>query len=358
MSNADMRLLVGSGLGKNFRWIDGSRTWNGIIRYTSENDVDTITNSPSLFPSNKLSQMPSSNSLMKIETILDGTESADGIMFDILAVKDVIIRGMDVHVGSNGTEFIELWNKSGSYKNYKRHPGAWTFVASQNLNAEGFGKGTPLPESIFHEMTIPASQTLAIYVTSQSNSVISSIMTGTGDISTSNSELQIFVGTAKSYKFGRNVDGRHFNGALYYVLDSSESIPTSVPSIRPSDYPNTFPTREPVEIPVTSPTSRPIKQPFRSPTKSPTSSSTSPPTKAQTSSPTETPTSSSTKSPTSSPTKAPTLSPTKPIITLTYRPGDLTKSENGLRLSTGLTSKIIATSGMKGTTFYLTFIYI
>jgi len=92
--------------------------------------------------------MPSSNSVMKIETIFDVNESADG-MVDIFAVKDVIVRGMDVHVGSNGTEFVELWNKNGSYKHHKRHPGALIFVASQNLNAEGFGKGTPLSENIF-----------------------------------------------------------------------------------------------------------------------------------------------------------------------------------------------------------------
>ena len=100
--------------------------------------------------------MPSSNSVMKIETIFDVNESADG-MVDIFAVKDVIVRGMDVHVGSNGTEFIELWNKNGSYKHHKRHPGALIFVASQSLNAEGFGKGTPLSENIFDEMTIHKS---------------------------------------------------------------------------------------------------------------------------------------------------------------------------------------------------------
>lgn len=87
--------------------------------------------------------MPSSNPVMKVETIFDVNENGDGIMFDIFAVKDVIVRGMDVHVGSNGTEFIELWHKSVTYKHHNRHPGALIFVASQNLNAERFGKGTP-----------------------------------------------------------------------------------------------------------------------------------------------------------------------------------------------------------------------
>lgn len=56
--------------------------------------------------------MPSSNSLMKIETIFDGNKSANGIMFDIFAVKDVIVRGMDVHVGSNGTNLLNCGIKA------------------------------------------------------------------------------------------------------------------------------------------------------------------------------------------------------------------------------------------------------
>jgi hypothetical protein len=45
---------------------------------------------------------------------------------------------------------------------------------------------------------------------------------------------------------------------------------------------------------------------------------------------------------TPNPTKSPTNRPTLPTLAITFNPGDLTVSENGLLLSTGLTSRIIA----------------
>jgi hypothetical protein len=59
-------------------------------------------------------------------------------------------------------------------------------------------------------------------------------------------------------------------------------------------------------------------------------------------SPTRPPTRPPTKSPTQNPKKSPTNRPTLPALAITFNPGDLTVSENGLLLSTGLTSRIIA----------------
>lgn len=74
----------------------------------------------------------------------------------------------------------------------------------------------------------------------------------------------------------------------------------------------------------------PTPPPSQSPTQSPASSPTSMPTRLPT------------RQPTTEPTQYPTQSPTDPR---TYVPGDLTKYENGLALSTGLSSRLVARSG-------------
>lgn len=118
--------------------------------------------------------------------------------------------------------------------------------------------------------------------------------------------------------------------------DSPTSAPTKPPAV----------TREPTNSPTKAPTARPIVQTTTTPTKQPTAS----PTKLPTAIPVEEEdTSAPSKQPTNAPTKAPTRQPTPSPVTpasneVTYRPGLLTVNQVGLRLSQGLSARIIAQS--------------
>ena len=93
-------------------------------------------------------------------------------------------------------------------------------------------------------------------------------------------------------------------------------------SLLPSHVPSEGPTESPTQAPVT-----------------PTNPPTPPPTDAPTPQPTPAPTPNPTKAPTRKPTESPTLT------TATYAPGNLVVSQNGLLLSQGLSSRILAQSG-------------
>eukprot|EP00980_Cylindrotheca_fusiformis_P014209 scaffold3741_cov127-Cylindrotheca_fusiformis.AAC.1 len=102
-------------------------------------------------------------------------------------------------------------------------------------------------------------------------------------------------------------------------------------------------------LPSPLPTETPVESPSETAPSVPTSNpSASLPTKEPTRAPTKAPTRTPTKAPTESPTKAPTASPTKSPTkqgTVTYVPGKLTVSSNGLLLSEGLQARVIAQSG-------------
>lgn len=100
------------------------------------------------------------------------------------------------------------------------------------------------------------------------------------------------------------------------------SAPTKATKAPKTPEPTPFPTPPPTLFPTNPPTPQPTPGPTPPPTPEPT---------------------------TAAPTRLPTTAPT-PVpegMTVTYVPGALTKLQNGLRLSTGLTSRIIAKTGDK-----------
>jgi len=121
---------------------------------------------------------------------------------------------------------------------------------------------------------------------------------------------------------------------------SNTPLPTQVPAKAPkTPEPSPFPTPPPTPFPTPPPSKQPTPGPTPPPTPGPTLS---PP-------PTPLPTVGLSLEPTSEPTWKPTIAPTPvpPGMTVTYVPGKLTKMENGIRLSQGLKSRIIARTGEK-----------
>jgi hypothetical protein len=128
---------------------------------------------------------------------------------------------------------------------------------------------------------------------------------------------------------------------------------TTSPSLSPTTSPSWNPTMTP--RPTTSPSASPTAKPSTSPTYGPTDAPTLSlqPTSSPSEAPSLTPSSTPTSQPSTGPTNTPTLSalptitsvPTsEPII---YVPGKLTVESNGLRLSEGLASRVLARSGQK-----------
>lgn len=101
-------------------------------------------------------------------------------------------------------------------------------------------------------------------------------------------------------------------GSPWFQVESAQ--PSVTASTMPSLQPSTVPSLVPSEFPSPAPSTHPSRSPSASPT-------------------------------TDKPSTSPTNPPTEPPVLITYRPGFLTVSENGLLLSTGLRARIIARTG-------------
>mmetsp|Transcript_45021 Transcript_45021/g.108889 ORF Transcript_45021/g.108889 Transcript_45021/m.108889 type:complete len:567 (+) Transcript_45021:163-1863(+) len=92
-------------------------------------------------------------------------------------------------------------------------------------------------------------------------------------------------------------------------------LPTTLPSMVPSDLPSMVPSSIPSDAPSSVPTHLPSLEPSTAPTRTPT--------------------------------RNPTPNPTPPPTRITYVPGKLTRRENGLLLSEGLRSRLVARTGQR-----------
>jgi hypothetical protein len=134
----------------------------------------------------------------------------------------------------------------------------------------------------------------------------------------------------------------------YVPSDAPPGVPSYVSSNAPSDFPSGVPSIVPTGFPTGFPSTIPSSVPSNVPSNAPSDTPSSIPTPRQSQQPSlfpsVTPTfgPTTTDAPTNDATDTPSDSPTEEI---TYNPGQLTVSENGLLLSEGLTSRLLARTG-------------
>lgn len=149
-----------------------------------------------------------------------------GNMFDVTAVNTVTITSFDAHPMSNTT--IEIYYKSGTWVGFENSPASWTLVGSASVTAQPTGNPTPVPVAV--NVTIPAGQTYAFYVTSTNTAVSLNYTDGTtvGNVYASDANIQFKEGAGLEYPFtngtGSTFTPRIWNGIIHY------SMPSGTPS--------------------------------------------------------------------------------------------------------------------------------
>ena len=264
VSNGDLNLLVGSGVGtKGFGGVFTPRVWNGAIHYALALDNNppnkgdkisfaisketTLTKGPTPHPTNNpIIQYPTQypttklptyppvqrgkiqfgrleHNLKQFTTDFTGNSGSYGNMFDAMALwKDVRINSMDIHVGKKGMVKVRIWYKIGSYLGYERNPSAWTeLLPETDIFSEGYKVPTPIPHKKFNAITIPTGKTFAFYVTLTEKSLRYSVWHKTKKY-VSDSSLVIYNGVGVGmYPYGPLFRNRLWNGILSYDLPAS-----------------------------------------------------------------------------------------------------------------------------------------
>eukprot|EP00804_Cyclotella_cryptica_P000077 CCRYP_013734-RC/>CCRYP_013734-RC protein AED:0.05 eAED:0.05 QI:386/1/1/1/0.62/0.55/9/209/1800 len=238
-----------------------------------------------------------------------GTNGAPGIMFDLMASRDVVVRSFDFYTDAARYDVVEVYTRLGGYSGNELVVSGWTLIHSKNVTQMGRNTLTTLGD-FDTGVTIRAGSTQSFFIYTGFY-IMYDKGTVEGQVLASDASLVIYEGVGIGSKFpGAGATGvvfspRVFKGDIRYDATSITVSPTKAPV---TSKPTNAPSKKPVS---TSPTKFPTQKPTSKPTNAPTTKPISPPpTKTPTLKPTSMPTHTPSKKPiTSSPVKAPTKRP-------------------------------------------------
>ena len=163
--------------------------------------------------------MPSGATVANIG--LSGASKYYGVMFDIQAVNNIVVRRFsDIHTSANKAYTLKVFTKNGSYKGYERSPEAWTLVSQQILTGSGYKQFTSTNEVDFNQVVpILAQTTQAFYVVIDLPDQVflrSSSLTE-GRPYKSFDDLVVKTGVYNELNFGYFAEPAGFNGKITYA---------------------------------------------------------------------------------------------------------------------------------------------
>lgn len=142
-----------------------------------------------------------------------------GNMFDIVATNAVTILSFDASPMGNTT--IEIYYKTGTWNGFANTPSAWTLIGS----APVVYTGGFVPVAVDVNITIPAGETYAFYVTSSVQGGVAlnySNGTNVGNVYSSDANITFLEGGGMEYPFtagtGAVYQPRVWNGMIHYTL--------------------------------------------------------------------------------------------------------------------------------------------
>lgn len=168
--------------------------------------------------------MSTSTQAGMITTTFAGGNGQSGNMFDVNVFgNDLLVTSLDLHIGTNTSQTVELYLKSGSWIGSETTPGDWTLIDTQVVTGAGAGSPTSVD---FLDFLLPKNATTALYVTlTTSTDIDYTNGTAVGSVFASNADLAILEGVGKASSFGATFTPRVWNGTVYY-----ESNEGSVPA--------------------------------------------------------------------------------------------------------------------------------
>lgn len=141
-----------------------------------------------------------------------------GNMFDITATNPVTILSFDASPMGNTT--IEIYYKAGTWNGFANTPSAWTFAGSAPVPYTGGFSAVPVDVNV----TIPAGQTYAFYITSNSTLTSLNYSNGNavGNVYSSDANIVFHEGGGLDYPFtqgtGAVYQPRVWNGNIHYAI--------------------------------------------------------------------------------------------------------------------------------------------
>ena len=156
-----------------------------------------------------------------LQTPFDGTESGNGIMFEVEATSGVIVTSMDLNVETTSSRMISVYNLAGSFQGKENDRGVWKRVFSASVTGAGRGQLTKLDPSEFSAVKIYPESSSSFYVVMESHDLLYTVEKELNAVVAKNSQLLVRVGKAIDLAFGNVLGNRAFNGVIYYNASKS-----------------------------------------------------------------------------------------------------------------------------------------
>jgi len=150
---------------------------------------------------------------------IDFNQGQAGIMFDVVNLSGnpltITQFGPSLDAGTWPME-VYFTNASASWVGNDQNPSAWTLAGSLTVTSGGAGSGTPIPG---FGITIPAGQSLGIYLTSSTGAPLNYTV-GARQVSDGTLSVSSSPGAGKFYPFAGTVNNRSYNGFVRYSTNS------------------------------------------------------------------------------------------------------------------------------------------
>ena len=182
-------------------------------------------------------------------TTYDGTNTTEGVMFDIRSRTDIEITGFDIHTNVAAEITYEIYTKEGSHMDSQQFSSSWKIISSGTIRGMGESLITNIPQTRFESVKLKPYSTQSFYITLLSEELIYTVGSEVGAEYTFNPDLSIMEGiVVEEYPFGIDiVQPCVWNGIIHYLARKDKQVtldeyPTSFPSISATNSSLSYPT--------------------------------------------------------------------------------------------------------------------
>ena len=174
-----------------------------------------------------------------------GGSGGAGCMFDVVAMKDLVLTEVQIHTYATTFVDVEVWSRLGTFQGNDNDRSRWELVKTERVLGKGAGKGTRIRVP---NVEMRAQKPRSFYITAANGgSLAYSKGSAVGTVYASNGDLHIMEGVSKAYQFGATFPNRRWNGALRYEIGIRAPPPASItrlpitPSVTQTESPTVNP---------------------------------------------------------------------------------------------------------------------
>lgn len=152
---------------------------------------------------------------LSLETSTTGTNSNEGIVFDVQAITDIEIRSFDVKLEVEAEAYaVDVYDRSGTWVGYDGSSDGWRYLGSSSaIVSAGEGVATEIP--LQFSIRVAAGDRHAFFITTAAD-VNYSDGTAVGTLAAGDENLEIYEGAGIDELFAGTFTPRVFNGTVHY----------------------------------------------------------------------------------------------------------------------------------------------